>query len=75
MWPPVSESEEVVEAFLTAFRQLLWVTYRKGFPVLKDGSLTYDTGWGCMIRTGQMAVAHALQRQLLGEGAFSRETA
>ncbi len=64
----VPEDEDARTAFITAFQQLFWVTYRKGFPALGDTKLRSDSGWGCMIRTGQMAVAHALQRQLLGEG-------
>lgn len=56
------------EDFRAACAQLFWVTYRKGFPAIASSGLTSDAGWGCMIRTGQMAVAHALQRQLLGEG-------
>lgn len=63
-----ADDEAEQAAFTTTFRQLFWVTYRRGFPAIGRSGLTSDTGWGCMIRTGQMAVAHALQRQLLGEG-------
>ncbi|KAL5004676.1 hypothetical protein ScPMuIL_018132 [Solemya velum] len=45
----------------------LWFTYRKNFPsiggVNGPGS---DTGWGCMLRCGQMLVAQALVTRHLG---------
>jgi|JI61114C2RNA_FD_contig_71_1431566_length_1189_multi_1_in_0_out_0_1 cysteine protease ATG4 len=43
------------------------MTYRAAFPELAtengDGYVT-DTGWGCMVRVGQMFAAHALMRFL-----------
>eukprot|EP00299_Pterocystis_sp_00344_P002363 c12676_g1_i1.p1 GENE.c12676_g1_i1~~c12676_g1_i1.p1 ORF type:complete len:347 (-),score=100.30 c12676_g1_i1:79-1119(-) len=40
------------------------LTYRSGFEAV-DGFAT-DAGWGCMMRTGQMAVANCLIKLLLG---------
>ena len=42
------------------FNQTPWFTYRSGFPEIYHdikGTYVTDTGWGCMIRVGQMLFA------------------
>lgn len=49
------------------FSQTPWLTYRTGFPELYHdikGTYVTDTGWGCMIRVGQMAFAQILREHL-----------
>jgi hypothetical protein len=53
-------------SFLTHFRSVVWCTYRAAFPRLGSDAYTSDMGWGCMLRTGQMVLAQALTRHLLG---------
>lgn len=48
--------------------RFFWITYRYDMATLPGTAFTSDTGWGCMIRCGQMLCASALAATLLGEG-------
>jgi len=54
------------ELLRRAFSSIIWFTYRRNFPILKPQSplknFISDTGWGCMIRAGQMMWAEVLKR-------------
>ena len=57
------QDEHIMERLMT----VLLFTYRISFPPIPSSDLTYDVGWGCMLRTGQMLIAQTLIKIHLGE--------
>uniref|UniRef100_A0AAZ3Q3M6 Cysteine protease n=1 Tax=Oncorhynchus tshawytscha TaxID=74940 RepID=A0AAZ3Q3M6_ONCTS len=54
------------EDILSDVTSRLWFTYRKNFPPIGGTGPTSDTGWGCMLRCGQMILGEALVCRHLG---------
>jgi cysteine protease ATG4 len=53
--------------FLSDFRSHILITYRSNFrELLPLSNITTDSGWGCMIRSGQMILAETLLRSECG---------
>ncbi|GAB1608995.1 Hypothetical predicted protein [Argonauta hians] len=44
----------------------IWITYRRNFSPIGGTGPTTDTGWGCMLRCGQMLMAQCLLVRHLG---------
>jgi len=65
--------EEAAEQtrFALAAYDVVAFTYRTGLPPIGHTNLTSDTGWGCMLRSGQMLVCTALMRHLVGEAGLA----
>ena len=57
-----------IKLFVDHFITITWLTYRKDFPPIEGTRITTDCGWGCMVRSGQMLLATALNYHLLGKG-------
>ncbi|KAL3528243.1 hypothetical protein ACH5RR_012899 [Cinchona calisaya] len=53
-------------SFVEDFSSRILITYRKGFAPIGDSKYTSDVNWGCMLRSSQMLVAHALLYHRLG---------
>ncbi|KAM6963102.1 LOW QUALITY PROTEIN: cysteine protease ATG4B [Aplochiton taeniatus] len=51
---------------LSDYTSRLWFSYRKNFPAIGGTGPTSDTGWGCMLRCGQMILGEALVCRHLG---------
>ena len=65
----ISEISKENLNLLKHFESIIWFSYRRNFPILKPidknrGTYISDTGWGCMIRAGQMMLSEALKRHL-----------
>lgn len=59
-----SNAQEQNAFLFKKFSETPWLTYRSGFPQLYHdlkGTYVTDTGWGCMIRVGQMAFAEMIK--------------
>ncbi|MEQ2171599.1 Cysteine protease atg4b [Goodea atripinnis] len=58
----LTEKDEI----LSDVTSRLWFTYRKNFQPIGGTGPTSDTGWGCMLRCGQMILGEALMCRHLG---------
>ena len=59
------ESNSAMQEFRRDMQSRLWFTYRCNLAPI-TGNITSDSGWGCMLRSGQMMFAHALLVHALG---------
>jgi cysteine protease ATG4 len=54
--------------FLDDFQSRIWLTYRDNFPCVINNKFTSDSGWGCMLRSGQMLLASCFMINQFGRG-------
>lgn len=55
-----------IQALMSDILSRPWMTYREGFAPILSSKYTSDVGWGCMIRSAQMMLAHSLFVHVLG---------
>jgi len=55
------------DQFLKYLKGKIWCSYRKNFCAIGGTGPTTDSGWGCMLRAGQMMLAEGLVRMNLGK--------
>ncbi|CAD8125755.1 unnamed protein product [Paramecium sonneborni] len=62
MGQEIKRNEDILNSVIHTIR----FTYRQGFQAYQcqDSNLTSDSGWGCVIRVGQMMMAELLKRHL-----------
>ena len=58
--------------------ETIWFSYRDNIPRIMPEefpkkTLTYDRGWGCMLRCGQMMLAEGIKRHFEASGKMSEE--
>ncbi|CAD8076068.1 unnamed protein product [Paramecium sonneborni] len=54
--------EDRIDKIKQLVSETIWITYRRNFPPLYQSNYISDTGWGCMLRVGQMAMAQMLKK-------------
>lgn len=65
--------EDTQKAILDDLGSLHYFSYRKDFAAIDPAGLTSDSGWGCMLRTAQMMLAHVLVRVHGAEAGWCRQ--
>jgi cysteine protease ATG4 len=62
------ELKALNDRFAAAFESITWFSYRDNLEApLVGSSHRSDTGWGCMLRTGQMILFQAVKRHIFGD--------
>lgn len=61
---PTEVTHEDISIILSRF---FWITYRHDMISISGTAFTGDSGWGCMIRSGQMLTATAMCAAIVGE--------
>ncbi|CAD8205837.1 unnamed protein product [Paramecium octaurelia] len=55
------EVDQKMQKLKSLFEGTIWFSYRSKIPQLQYSTLTSDTGWGCMLRVGQMALCQQIK--------------
>ncbi|KAF9540727.1 Cysteine protease atg4b [Mortierella hygrophila] len=62
----LTPEQATLSLFMMDFQSRLWFTYRKDLERIEPSFYTCDSGWGCMMRTGQSLLAQAFVQVLMG---------
>ncbi|CAO3566905.1 unnamed protein product [Mortierella alpina] len=61
----LTPEQETLRLFMMDFQSRLWFTYRKDLARIEPSFYTCDSGWGCMMRTGQSLLAQAFLQTMV----------
>ncbi|KAF9291655.1 Cysteine protease atg4a [Mortierella alpina] len=61
----LTPEQETLRLFMMDFQSRLWFTYRKDLARIEPSFYTCDSGWGCMMRTGQSLLAQAFLQAMV----------
>ncbi|KAF9562616.1 Cysteine protease atg4a [Mortierella alpina] len=61
----LTPEQETLSLFMMDFQSRLWFTYRKDLARIEPSFYTCDSGWGCMMRTGQSLLAQAFLQTMV----------
>lgn len=62
----LTPEQATLSLFMMDFQSRLWFTYRKDLARIEPSFYTCDSGWGCMMRTGQSLLAQAFVQVRMG---------
>ncbi|KAF9907767.1 Cysteine protease atg4b [Linnemannia zychae] len=62
----LTPEQATLSLFMMDFQSRPWFTYRKDLARIEPSFYTCDSGWGCMMRTGQSLLAQAFVQVLMG---------
>ncbi|KAF9934488.1 Cysteine protease atg4b [Linnemannia zychae] len=62
----LTPEQAILSQFMMDFQSRLWFTYRKDLARIEPSFYSCDSGWGCMMRTGQSLLAQAFVQVLMG---------
>ncbi|KAG0207987.1 Cysteine protease atg4b [Mortierella sp. GBA30] len=62
----LTPEQETLRLFMMDFQSRLWFTYRKDLARIEPSFYTCDSGWGCMMRTGQSLLAQGFIQVMVG---------
>ncbi|KAG0044230.1 Cysteine protease atg4 [Gryganskiella cystojenkinii] len=60
------QQRQTLTRFMMDFQSRPWFTYRKDLARIEPSFYTCDSGWGCMMRTGQSLLAQAFVQVMMG---------
>jgi cysteine protease ATG4 len=59
-------TQDIIDKLIYSIGKIIYLSYKKNFPIIRNEktnkTYTNDSGWGCMIRCGQMILSRAIYK-------------
>ncbi len=59
-------TKDIIDKLIYSIGKIIYLSYKKNFPIIRNEktnkTYTNDSGWGCMIRCGQMILSRAIYK-------------